>query len=241
MNTDTNTDTKPMPRHRQRKVMKPVVFCGGQPDQPTQPTGQPIPPPLQRNKGEEEVGASSAHIPTAALKDSPEPPMPPYIPQTWASSQHPGARPPSPNTHHQQRQLRRPKMSSSVVDSVLASCKRIDPGAELASATFTQDGETLVRIRTGLTCSINSLKQAICNTMPLCGTEVVDSPLDGTTEIGVIVPTQTMEIRAARNLIRKKTIPRVIGHIGFVCFVFGLCAWLVSLVESLSASDAREL
>ena len=127
------------------------------------------------------------------------------------------------------------------MDSVFEACKRIDPGAELASATFTQDGETLVRVRTGLTCSISSLKQAICNTMPLCGTEVVDSPLDGTTEIGVIVPTQEMELKAARNLIRKKFIPRAVGHVGFVCFTFGVCAWLVSLVESLSTSDAREL
>jgi hypothetical protein len=77
--------------------------------------------------------------------------------------------------------------------------------------------------------------------MPLCGTEVVDSPLDGTTEIGIVVPTQGMELKAARNLIRKKLIPRLIGHIGFVCFTFGLCAWLVSLVETLSTSDAREL
>ena len=200
--------------------MKPVVFCNEQTQQPSQPSqpSQPTPPPLKKNKGEEDVGACSTDIPTAAFKDSPQ-------------------IPPSPNT----QQAKRPRMSSLVVDSVLTSCKRIDPGAELASATFTQDGETLVRVRTGLTCSINSLKQAICSTMPLCGTEVVDSPLDGTTEIGVIVPTQSMELRAARNLIRKKPIPRVIGHLGFVCFVFGLCAWTVSLVESLSASDTREL
>jgi len=221
--------------------MKPVVFCNQQTQQTQQPSqpSQPTPPPLKKNNGEEDVGACSTDTPTAAFEDSPQIPIPPYIPETWASSQHPGARPPSPNTQHQQ--AKRPRMSSLVVDSVLTSCKRIDPGAELASATFTQDGETLVRVRTGLTCSINSLKQAIGNTMPLCGTEVVDSPLDGTTEIGVIVPTQSMELRAARNLIRKKPIPRVIGHLGFVCFVFGLCAWTVSLVESLSASDTREL
>lgn len=132
-------------------------------------------------------------------------------------------------------------MTSTVVDSVFEKCKRIDPGCELASATFTTEGETLVRVRTSITCSINALRQAIDNTMPLCGTEVVDSPLDGTTEIGVIVPTRDNELRAARNMVRKRFIPRLVGHVGFFLFVFGVAAWVVSLVESLSKGDEREL
>jgi S-adenosylmethionine synthetase len=136
---------------------------------------------------------------------------------------------------------RKPRMTSSVVDCVLDRCKKLDPDSQLASATFTQDGETLVRVRTGITCSISSLQQAISNTMPLCGTEVVDSPLDGTTEIGVIVPTMDNEIRIARNIIRRRMIPRAIGHVGFLCFVFGLASWIVFLFESLGTGDKREL
>ena len=132
-------------------------------------------------------------------------------------------------------------MTSSVVDSAFKKCKRIDPHCELASATFTNNGETLVRVRSSITCSITSLRQAIDNVMPLCGTEVVDSPLDGTTEIGIIVPTKDNELRAARNLVRKRFIPRLVGHFGFFLFVFGVAAWIVELVESLSKGDGREL
>ena len=77
--------------------------------------------------------------------------------------------------------------------------------------------------------------------MPLCGTEVVDNPLDGTTEIGVIVSSRENEMRAAKNLSRKRPITRLIGHVGMMCFVFGAASWIVSLFEAAGSADAREL
>lgn len=78
--------------------------------------------------------------------------------------------------------------------------------------------------------------------MPLCESEITESQLDGTSEIGVVVPKPVAELRAARNLVRTKVVPRILGHIGLLCFVVGVCAWVVSLVEGLSVSnDVREL
>ena len=175
----------------------------------------------------------------------------PFIPSTWASAVHPTARPPTPvpvdcipplpPPSLRPSKAPSPRMTSSVVDSVFSKCKKIDPQCELASATFTHSGETLVRVRTSITCSITALKKAIDNTMPLCGTEVVDNPLDGTTEIGVIVSSRENEMRAAKNLSRKRPITRLIGHVGMMCFVFGAASWIVSLFEAAGSADAREL
>lgn len=178
-------------------------------------------------------GAAPAVSPAPAVPSAPA--SPPFIPESWASSKHPSERPPSPAPE------RRPRMSSSVVDSVFSKCRRIDPNCELASATFTHDGETLVRVRTSLSCSVTSLKLAIENTMPLCGTEIVDNPLDGTTEIGVIVAPAGREVLAAKTLSRRRPITRAIGHVGFLLFVAGGASWIVSLVEALAKGDNREL
>lgn len=174
---------------------------------------------------------------------SPETPRgsPPFIPLSWSSAYTPRPHCPSPVLVPGILQPKTPRMTSTIVASVLDKCKTIDPGAELASATFTQENETMVRVRTSITCSIVALQSAIDSVMPLCGVEVVDSPLDGTTEIGIIVPTKERELRAARNLIRKRLVPRLLGHVGLLCFVFGLSAWVVSTVESLGQTDAREL
>jgi len=194
----------------QRKILKSVVF-----------ESNPSPLKIIRHRGD--VFAT----PLTAV---------PFVPPSWASSNHPSERPPSPIVRQSRLQ-----MSSCIVDSVFRACQKIDPGAELASATFTSDGATLVRLRTGLTCSISTLQSAIASTMPLCATEIVDSSLDGTTEIGVIVSTPALELAAARGIVRKKPMTRIIGHIGLLCFLFGFFAWLVSLAENLTNSDKREL
>ena len=242
-----------MPRQRQKRLVKQIVFS----EDEAQPSSTSKIIDLKKGQEILEKGATDTTEPTeagnavctvtaqvtAGLHDQVSNPVvkPPFIPDCWQSSKHPSERPPTPvkaiHTHTQPA----PRMTSHVVDSVLSKCKRIDEGAQLASATFTQDGETLVRVRTSIMCSITSLRQAIENVMPLCGTEVVDNPLDGTTEIGVIVPTKELELKAARNLVRKRIVPRMIGHVGFLLFLFGLAAWIVELVESTGKSDAREL
>lgn len=207
--------------------MQQIVF------DPPRATPDPLDPPQ----------ATSATPPTPAVATpSPETPRgsPPFIPLNWSSAYTPRPHCPSP-VLVPGVQPKTPRMTSTIVASVLDKCKIIDPGAELASATFTQENETMVRVRTSITCSIVALQSAIDSVMPLCGVEVVDSPLDGTTEIGIIVPTKERELRAARNLIRKRLVPRLLGHVGLLCFVFGLAAWVVSTVESLGKTDAREL
>lgn len=225
-----------MPRHRQKRLVKQIVFS----EDEVQPfTASKI---IEKcaTEAKDEVCIMQCKV-TAGLEEQMGKASvnPLFLPNSWQSSKHPSERPPTPvkGIHSQTA----PRMTSHVVDSVLSKCKIIDEGAQLASATFTQNGETLVRVRTSIMCSITSLRQAIENVMPLCGTEVVDNPLDGTTEIGVIVPTKELELKAARNLVRMRIVPRMVGHIGFLLFLFGLAAWIVELVESTGKSDAREL
>ena len=133
-------------------------------------------------------------------------------------------------------------MASAVVESVLKACRRIDRDASLASATYTQDGQTLVRIRSGATGSVTMLRRALQDAMPLAVTDVTDSPLDGTCEAAVMVPQGADEHRAARVLIRSRLLYRILFNLGMLLVVAGVGAWASNILQSMDDSkDAREL
>lgn len=133
-------------------------------------------------------------------------------------------------------------MTSPVVQSVLAACKRVDRDATLASATYTQDGQTLVRIRSGASGSVTLLRQALQAAMPLATTDVTDSPLDGTCEAAVTVPQGHDEQLVARGLIRARMLYRVLLNVGVLLVVAGIGAWASNVLQSMDDSkDAREL
>jgi len=174
---------------------------------------------------------------SSPVQDENEPVL--FIPQSWELS-----RDLSDSSHSWSSALKSnllPRVTSNVVDNVLKKCKIIDAGVTLASATYTNSGETLVRVRTGATGSVTVLQQAIDMIMPLTSSDIIDSPLDGTCEISVIVPRKENEIKMARNLVRKRVVARMLGHAGFFCFLFGLAAWIVGLVEEAGSLDKREL
>lgn len=133
-------------------------------------------------------------------------------------------------------------MSSRVVDSVLAACRRVDQEATLASATYTQDGQTHVRIRSGATGSATLLQRALQAAMPLATTDVTDSTLDGTCEAAVTVPQGYDEQRVARGMVSGRVLPRLIFNLGILLLVAGIGAWASSALQGLDTSkDGREL
>lgn len=155
-----------------------------------------------------------------------------YTPNTWQAE----SRPPSPIKAPPKR------MASGVVASVLAACRRVDGDATLASATYTQDGQTLVRIRSGATGSMTALRHALQSAMPLATTDVIDSPLDGTCEAAVTVPQGADEQRAARSLITTRILYRVLFNAGCLLLVAGIGAWASNILQGMDdGKDGREL
>lgn len=133
-------------------------------------------------------------------------------------------------------------MASKVVESVLAACRGVDGDATLASATYTQDGQTLVRIRSGATGSVHMIQRALQNALPLATTDVTDSTLDGTCEAAVTVPQGQDETRAARFLVRGRVLPRLLFNVGVLMLVAGIGAWASEILQRMDdTADAREL
>lgn len=158
-----------------------------------------------------------------------------YTPPAWQAT----ARPPSPIRVFKPKPER---MASAVVESVLAACRRVDRDATLASATYTQEGQTLVRIRSGASGSVTLLRRALQAAMPLAVTDVTDSPLDGTCEAAVTVPQGVDEQRAARNHVRLNLFPRLLFNAGVLLLVAGIGAWASKVLQAFDdGTDAREL
>ena len=134
-----------------------------------------------------------------------------------------------------------PRMSSEVVEGVLKTCTFFDSGAELASATFNAEKDTIVRIRSSMTCSVYALQDTLVKTMPLCNCEIHENALDGVVEVGIVVFSVEREKKLARKLARSNTISRSIGMIGFFLFFVGFVSWIGILLEKAVFFDRTEL
>lgn len=158
-----------------------------------------------------------------------------HTPATW---QPPESRPPSPI-----KNPIRTRMASGVVESVLSACRRVDRDATLASATYTQDGQTLVRVRSGASGSVTLLRRSLQAAMPLATTDVTDSMLDGMCEATVVVPQKQDEHRVAREKIKERLHYKILFNAGILLLVSGIGAWASRILQSLDGvtQDAREL
>lgn len=155
-----------------------------------------------------------------------------HLPPSWSSDA--TAPPPSPVPER--------RMASASVASVLQACKKIDNDASLASATYTQDGHTLVRIRSGISGSVNTIQRALQRALPLAVTDVTDSALDGTCEASVTVLNQHEESRQAWRLAAGHAFPRLLQNAGLALLLLGVGVWASALLETHGTSgDAREL
>ena len=134
----------------------------------------------------------------------------------------------------------RKRMSTSVVDRVLEICRESDPSAKLASATYTQDRSTLIRIRSDATGSMVTLRDALNERMPLTSVDVIDSALDGTCEISITVPTGAGEKETAWHMVGNRTGFKLFYNVGIILIVAGIGAWLAD-ITSITQTDLQEL
>ena len=159
-----------------------------------------------------------------------------HVPATWSNARQPESRPPSPI-----KQPQPPKrMAGAVVESVLKACRRVDPGSTLASATYTQEGHTLVRIRSGASGSVTMIQRGLQRALPLATTDVTDSALDGTCEAAVTVPVGRDENNVAWAMASAKLMPKVLFNVGVLLLVAGVGAWVSEALQGV-AGDPREL
>ncbi len=89
-------------------------------------------------------------------------------------------------------------MADAIVQKVLATCRGIDGAVKLINMTRDAQGHTHLRVRAGDVHSVESLRRALQDTMPLSQCTVQESWLDGTLEAEVTVYTEDEEYRRAR-------------------------------------------
>ena len=112
-----------------------------------------------------------SQVPTVEPRPRP-PPVPPHVP-----------------SNRRVMNGENPSLAERVVQSVLATCREIDHSARLVSMTKDTTGETHLRVRAGDIHSVESLRRALVDAMPLSQTVVQESWADGTLEAEVTVPT----------------------------------------------------
>lgn len=137
--------------------------------------------------------------------------------------------------------VRAKRMTDAAVSSVLSACRRVDPDAALASATYTEAGETLVRIRSSSSCSVCELQKQLKQVLLLSHTSVTENALDGALEAEIIVPTGNQERRAARVQARARWLPKLLLNVGIVMLCAGIGTWASELHDAVRIVNATNV
>lgn len=131
-----------------------------------------------------------------------------------------------------------PSLSERVVRSVLATCREIDHNARLVSMTKDTTGETHLRVRAGDVHSVESLRRALVDAMPLSHTMVQESWADGTLEAEVTVPTADEEYRLARRMVTTKRLFQYWIAIATILVILGFGEWAAAIQNRRYAAAA---
>lgn len=85
-----------------------------------------------------------------------------------------------------------------VSETVLATCRARDEGAQISSILRDDQGRTVVRVRAGSGNPVGLLR-ALRELWPLARTAVIENALDGSCEAQIIVPRERDEAAQARR------------------------------------------
>jgi len=128
------------------------------------------------------------------------------------------------------------RSSSSIVESVLKTCRRVDRDVCLSSAVYVENG-VLIKVRAGMSSSPVLLRGALKAAFPLATVDVQSSCLDGALEATISVPHD--EHRVARAQVAQLRVLKVLWVVGWLLMVGGAGAWVAgALPEEV---DVREL
>jgi len=134
-----------------------------------------------------------------------------------------------------------PTMADSIVQKVLSTCRAVDGAVKLVNMTRDAHGNTHLRVRAGDVHSLESLRRALQDSMPLSQCTVQESWLDGTLEAEVTVYTAGEEYKRARALAVKSrwiTYPLLLA---WVLLFTGLGEWAAAIRAAASNAKKDEL
>lgn len=133
-----------------------------------------------------------------------------------------------------------PTLSDDIVRIVLGTCNAIDHNAKLVSMTRDVQGHAHLRIRAGDVHSVESLRRALQDSMPLSSCAVSESWIDGTLEAEVTVYTAMEEYRQARRMVTtRRAVSYWIG-IATILVLLGMGEWVAAIRATHSAVGAHD-
>ncbi len=127
-------------------------------------------------------------------------------------------------------------LESRIVARATRACQQIDPSARVANYTEEADGTGRLRLRAGDTYSLEAMREALAEVLPLSSTRVTESWLDGSMEVEVLVLTRAQERWHARYAVAKE---RLVGYwlvLAWVVLFLGVGEWSAS-VRALRGKD----
>ena len=133
-----------------------------------------------------------------------------------------------------------PTLSDHIVRLVLDTCTGIDHNAKLVAMTRDMQGHAHLRIRAGDVHSVESLRRALQDAMPLSKCTVNESWLDGTLEAEVTVYTASEEYRQARRLVTTRRLVSYWIAIATLCLFLGLGEWAAAVRSASAPVSVRD-
>ena len=119
-----------------------------------------------------------------------------------------------------------PSVSDRVATSILDSCRKIDPKAELSACSRDHHGRTLVQVTASATHTATELAAALRTLMPLALVRTVQDLRTGETVARLTVPTAEDEWDLADERARASTSSRLVRLLAFSFAALGTGAWI---------------
>lgn len=134
-----------------------------------------------------------------------------------------------------------PSLSDHIVGQVLGTCQSIDHNAKLVAMTRDVLGHAHLRIRAGDVHSVESLRRALQDAMPLSSCEASESWLDGTLEAEVVVFSKREEYLRARHIVCQRRSVAYTIAIATIALLLGLAEWFAAFRAGTTSSMRDEL
>jgi len=133
-------------------------------------------------------------------------------------------------------------LTDRVSNSVLETCKTIDPGAKIDVCFRNSSGRTTVELLAGPTHTAVELASALRNLLPLAFVKTSQNLMTGETTASIVVPTQEDEYEIAHTLAATSRAAKIIKWLStlFILAAFGW--WLYTLLPSDNTTlDDRDI
>ena len=133
-------------------------------------------------------------------------------------------------------------LTDRVSNSVLETCKMIDPGAKIDVCFRNSSGRTTVELLAGPTHTAVELASALRNLLPLAFVKTSQNLMTGETTASIVVPTREDEYDIAHTLAATSRPAKIMRWLSAIAIVVALGWWFYTILSNTSTTlDDRDI